>query len=101
MMKQRDDGDHWDSGHVAQVDVDVEVELGFGDESPSPVCIGERSGTAPALYHSDPKCAYVLDLASGSATKLEGWIRSFNCMSAVPCEINSAMFFVSWLGVKL
>ena len=52
MMKQRDDGDHWDSGHVAEVHVDV--ELGFGHELLSHVCIGERSGTALALYCSDP-----------------------------------------------
>jgi hypothetical protein len=99
MMKQRDDGDrrHWDSGHVAQVDVDVEVELGLL----SPVCIGERSGTALALYHSDPERAYVLDLASGSATKVEGWSRSFDYMTAVLCEINWETFFVSRLGVKL
>lgn len=107
MMKQRDDdGDHWDSSHAAEVFVDV--ELGFGRESLSPVCIGDRSGTALARSRSDPeRRAYVLELdldlqsSAGSATKVEGWIRTFNYTTAAPFTINWAMFFVSRLGVKL
>ena len=53
-MKQRDDGDHWDSSHVAEVDVDV--ELGFGHELLSHVCIGERSV---------PMCS--------TSSRLQGW----------------------------
>lgn len=99
IVEQRDDDGHHRRSDSGEVDVDVEP--GFGDEPLSPLCIGGRSDTALALYDSDPERAYVLDLVSGSATRVEGWIRSFDYMTAVPCEINWEMFFVSRLGVKL
>ncbi|KAF8774966.1 hypothetical protein HU200_005013 [Digitaria exilis] len=78
----------------------VGVELGLlGIESLSSVCVGEKSGTALALYHSEPQCAYMLDLQSGSATKMEGWTRAFNYMTAVPYEINWPLFFMLRLGL--
>ncbi|TVU43245.1 hypothetical protein EJB05_09694, partial [Eragrostis curvula] len=81
--------------------VKVAVEVGlFGTESLSPVCAGENSGTMLALYHSDPECAYIVDLQYGSATKVAGWTRSFNYMTAVPFEINWSMLFMSRLGLR-
>ncbi|PAN34039.1 hypothetical protein PAHAL_6G065900 [Panicum hallii] len=63
--------------------VQVGVELGlFGMESLSMVSVGEKSGT------------------SGSTTKLAGWKRSFNYMTAVAHEINWLEFFMSRLGVR-
>ena len=79
----------------------VGVEPGlFGAESLSMVSVGEKSGTVLALYHSDPDNAYVLNLQSGLATKLAGWKRSFNYMTAVAYEINWLEFFMSRLGVR-
>nr|CAB3480328.1 unnamed protein product [Digitaria exilis] len=79
----------------------VGVELGLlGIESLSSVCVGEKSGTALALYHSEPECAYMLDLQSGSATKMEGWTRAFNYMTAVPNEINWPLFFMLRHGLR-
>lgn len=88
---------------IAQVHVDV--ELGFGRASLSPVCFGDRSGTALAVSPADPeRRVYVLDIDlqtfAVSAIKVEGWIRNFNYMTAAPFEINCAMFFVSRLGVN-
>ncbi|TVU34354.1 hypothetical protein EJB05_16186, partial [Eragrostis curvula] len=93
------DGDQsgTDAWHLTQAIV-VGVEVGlFGIESLSSVCIGEKSGTLLALYHSEPDRAYALDLQSGSTTKIAGWNRSFNYMTAVPCEINWQVFFMSRL----
>ena len=79
----------------------VGVEPGlFGAESLSMVSVGEKSGTALVLCHSDPENAYMLDLQSGSTTKLAGWKRSFNYMTAVAYEINWLEFFMSRLGVR-
>uniref|UniRef100_A0A0A9BJP4 Uncharacterized protein n=1 Tax=Arundo donax TaxID=35708 RepID=A0A0A9BJP4_ARUDO len=88
----------WRLAQFVQVGVDIGL---FGIESLSPVCAGEKSGKVLVLYHSDPESAYVLNLQSGSATKVEGWTRSFNYMTVVPCEINWPMFFMSRLGVQL
>ncbi|CAO2189360.1 unnamed protein product [Urochloa humidicola] len=86
---------------IGVVQVGVEVGLPGTNESLSFVCAGEKSGTMLALYHSDSECAYMLDLQSGSATKVEGWTRWFNYMTAVPFEINWQMFFTTRLGVQL
>lgn len=81
--------------------VPVGVELGlFGIESLSMISIGEKSSSVLVLYYSDPDNVYVLDLQSGSTTKLAGWKRSFNYMTAVAYEINWLEFFMSRLGVR-
>ncbi|CAO2201049.1 unnamed protein product [Urochloa humidicola] len=78
----------------------LDVEPGLhGIESLSMVSVGEKSRTVLALYYSDPNKAYVLDLQSGSVTKLAGWKRSFNYMTAVAYEINWLEFFMSRLAV--
>jgi hypothetical protein len=84
------------------LETEVGVELGlFGIESLSSVCVGEKSGTLLTLYHSDPGSVYLLDLQSGSTTKIAGWIQSFNYMTTVPYETNWKEFFMSQLGVRL
>ncbi|KAK3122954.1 hypothetical protein QOZ80_8AG0621050 [Eleusine coracana subsp. coracana] len=67
----------------------------------SPVCVAENSGTVLALCRLNPEYAYVVDLQSGSATKMQGWTSSFNYRTAVPFEINWPMFFMSRLGVHI
>lgn len=66
----------------------------------SRVCAGESSGTVLTVFRSrDSEWAYVLDIQSNSATKVEGWIPSFDNSTVVPFEINWPMFFMSRLGV--
>uniref|UniRef100_A0A0A9DTS0 Uncharacterized protein n=1 Tax=Arundo donax TaxID=35708 RepID=A0A0A9DTS0_ARUDO len=88
----------WRLARFVQVGVDIGL---FGIEWLSPVCAGEKSGDVLVLNHSDPECAYVLNLQSGLATKVAGLTRSFNYMIVVPYEINWSMFFMSRLGVRL
>ncbi|GJN36567.1 hypothetical protein PR202_gb25441 [Eleusine coracana subsp. coracana] len=64
-------------------------------------CVGENSGTVLALSCFETRYAYVVDLQSGSATKMQGWTSSFNDRTAVPFEINWPMFFMSRLGVQI
>lgn len=100
----RQDGDEastvavWNLTLAITVGVDVGL---FGIESLSSVCIGVNSGTLLTLYHSEPDRAYLLDLQSGSTTRIAGWNRSFNYMTVVAYEINWQELFMSRLGVQL
>ncbi|GJN36569.1 hypothetical protein PR202_gb25443 [Eleusine coracana subsp. coracana] len=66
----------------------IRMEINLFGEPLSPVCFIENSDAVLVLYHSDPEFAYLLDLQFGSVTKVAGWTRSFNYMTAVSYEIN-------------